>query len=146
MRQKISILGILLIAALLLVGPASAASVIGHGSKTYHYNFYGTNYTTHYVTVYKWTAYKYTDYKVKQVLTYTEYRNGKPIEKMTTVTDVLKAGSGKVKVVETMLPTIDGKTYKSKETHYYHIKYGSAVRFYFTEKFKTLYLKNQLGA
>ena len=143
MRQKISILGILLIAALLLVGPASAASVIGHGSKTYHYNFYGTNYTTHYVTVYKWTAYKYTDYKVKQVLTYTEYRNGKPIEKMTTVTDVLKAGSGKVKVVETFF---DSTTGKSKCINYYHIKYGSAVRFYFTEKFKTLYLKNQLGA
>jgi hypothetical protein len=137
MRQKISILMALLLVGLLLVGPASAASVIGHGSYTYHANDSGTYYTA----TYKWTAYKYTDYKVKQVLTCTYYTNGKPTKKLTAVADVLKAGSGKVKVVETFF---DSTTGKSKCINYYHIKYGSAVRFYFTEKFKTLYLKDHI--
>jgi hypothetical protein len=138
MKQKIAILGILLIAGLLVMGPVSATNVIGHGSKT-------INEGHGYYAAYKWTTYEYSTSHVQMVLTGNLYnKNGTKsnLARVTEVTDIVKAGNNRVKVVQSMRSSDDPKTYKSWD--YWNVKRGNAVRFYNTETFKSLYLKANL--
>lgn len=136
MKRNMIILGILLIAGLLLMGPVSATTVIGKGSKTVTSD-YGYN-------KYKWTTYKYSTYNVQMVLTrdnyYENYLGGYSYFGTDKyVVDIVRASSSKVKVVQSIRYSDEAKTYKF--WNYYSVKGGNAVTFYNTETFKYWYLK-----
>jgi len=91
MKRNLVILGVLLIAGLLLVGPASAAKVIDKHTQTVYsskFDCYGTM---------SFTTYKINSKYIKVMLN-IRYKNGKS-GKMTI--DIKKISSKKIKVIET---------------------------------------------
>ena len=134
MKQKLLILGIVLIIGMFLIGSVSATSVVGKGSKTVHEKYGVKN-------VYKWTAYKYSSSHVKQIITCKSYLNGHYMGTSTYTTTITKPSKYKVKVVDSSHYSNTGSTYKY--TLYWYYK-GSAYSFYKTKTFQTCYLKNYL--
>lgn len=133
MKQKMLIIGISLITAFLLIGSASAATVIGHGSKIVKYGHGATDHDS-------WVTYEYSQYKVKTVVTDKAYLYGKYCGTITYTNTITKASNSKVKLVS----AIHAPGYKDSYTEYWYSKNGNALNFYKSKHFQNGYLKYEL--
>lgn len=134
MKQKIIIVGISLITFFILMGSVSAATLIGHGSKT-------INDGDGFKKVYTWTAYKYNNNYVKQIIICKAYFDGDYINKLTYTNIITKPIKSKVKITSSEYNAHSRHTNKFTQNWCYK---GSAYNFYKTKKFQTNYLKNYL--